>query len=114
MPRQRRADSRRHATLPQSDIQRENRQFETHRSRKRSPNLCPADRVVAGLCALLIRPSRLIRSAIVLRPSTLLRLHQALQKRKYRLLFSPNAERAELAENSQGFFSAVPARSAVN
>ena len=64
-----------------------------NRSRKRSPNLCPADRVVAGVCALLIRPSRLIRSAIVVRPSTLLRLHQALRKRKYRLLFSPKVRK---------------------
>ena len=57
-------------------------------SRRRSPNLCFSDRLVAGLCALLIRPARLIRSAIVLRPSTLLSLHQALRNRKYRLLFS--------------------------
>ena len=36
-----------------------------------------------------MRPSRLIRSAIVLKPSTLLRLHRALTKRKYCLLFAP-------------------------
>jgi hypothetical protein len=60
-----------------------------NRSRKRSPNLRFSDRMVAGLCALLIRPRRLIRSAVVLRPSTLLRVHQALTARKYRLLFSP-------------------------
>ena len=59
-----------------------------NRSRKRSPNLRLSDRMVAGLCALLMRPGRLIRSAIVLKPSTLLRLHRALTKRKYRLLFS--------------------------
>ena len=59
-----------------------------NRSRQRSPNLRTSDRLVAGLCALLIRPARLIRSAIVLRPSTLLSLHQALRSRKYRLLFS--------------------------
>src|SRR5713101_4800638 len=59
-----------------------------NRSRQRSPNLCTYDRLVAGLCVLLIRPARLIRSAIVLRPSTLLSLHQALRNRKYRLLFS--------------------------
>jgi len=59
-----------------------------NRSRKRSPNLRVSDRLVAGVCALLMRPGRLIRSAIVLRPSTLLRLHHALKKRKYRLLFS--------------------------
>src|SRR5438105_3808044 len=59
-----------------------------NRSRRRSPNLRTSDRLVAGLCALLIRSARLIRSAIVLRPSTLLSLHQALRNRKYRLLFS--------------------------
>src|SRR5438552_366781 len=59
-----------------------------NRSRQRSPNLRTSDRLVAGLCALLIRTPRLNRSAIVLRPSTLLSLHQALRNRKYRLLFS--------------------------
>ena len=38
-------------------------------------------------------PERLIRSAIVLRPSTLLRLHQSLTKRKYRRLFSPTVRK---------------------
>lgn len=59
-----------------------------YRSRARSPNLRTSDRLVAGLCALLMRPARLIRSAIVLKPSTLLSLHQALRNRKYRLRFS--------------------------
>jgi putative transposase len=40
------------------------------------------------VCALLIRPVRLIRSAIVLKPSTLLSLHRALTTRKYQRLFS--------------------------
>jgi hypothetical protein len=39
-----------------------------NRSRHRSPNLRVCDRVVAGLCALLMRPGRLIRCAIVLKP----------------------------------------------
>src|ERR1700730_7722414 len=55
-----------------------------NRSRKRSPHLRLADRIVAGVCALLVRPGRLVRCAIVLKPSTLLRLHRALTKRKYR------------------------------
>jgi putative transposase len=59
-----------------------------NRSRQRSPNLSSSDRLVAGLCALLIRPARLIGSAIVLKPSTLLSLPQTLRNRKYRLLFS--------------------------
>src|SRR5438045_3987797 len=59
-----------------------------NRCRKRSPHLRLADRMVAGVCALLMRPGRVIRSAIVLKPSTLLRLHRALKQRKYRLLFA--------------------------
>jgi hypothetical protein len=35
-----------------------------------------------------MRPSRLVRSAVVLEPSTLVRLHRALIGRKYRRLFS--------------------------
>ena len=62
-----------------------------NRSRTRSPSLRFSDRVVAGVCALLIRPRRLIRSAIVLKPATLLRLHRALTTRKYRRLFSSRA-----------------------
>jgi hypothetical protein len=52
-----------------------------------------SDRVVAGMCALVMRPGRLIRSAIVLTPSTVLRRHRALKKRKYRLLFSPTVRK---------------------
>ena len=59
-----------------------------NRSRKRSPNLRASDRIVAGLFGLLIHPVRLMRCAIILKPSTLLSFHQALKKRKYGLLFS--------------------------
>jgi putative transposase len=48
------------------------------RSRKRSPNLPSSDRILAGLLALLVRPTRLLRSAIVLKPSTLLALHKSI------------------------------------
>jgi putative transposase len=64
-----------------------------NRGRKRAPNLRAAERVIAGLCTLFINPARLLRSAIVLKPSTLLRLHQLLVKRKYRMLFSPKHRR---------------------
>ena len=58
------------------------------RSRKRSPNLLPHDRFLLGFWSLFLSPRRLLRTAIVIRPSTLLRFHDALVKRKYRLLFS--------------------------
>jgi putative transposase len=60
-----------------------------NRSRRRAPNLLPVDRLIAGLCGLLVVPRRLARCAIVVKPSTLLNLHRALIHRKYRLLFSP-------------------------
>ena len=51
--------------------------------------LSPADRIIAGLLHLFIGPSRLLRSAIVLRPATLLHLHNVLRKQKYDvMLFS--------------------------
>jgi putative transposase len=53
-----------------------------NRSRKRSPNLRFSDRMVAAVCALLMRPRRLIRSAIVLKPSTLLSLDRMLTQRR--------------------------------
>ena len=55
-----------------------------NRSRKRSPNLHASDRILAGLMALLVRPTRLLRSAIVLKLSTLLALHKSMSKGKYR------------------------------
>ena len=64
-----------------------------NRSRQRSPNLSAWDRIFAGWMALLMRPTRLLRSAIVLKPSTLPGLHKAMSKRKYRMLFSPNRRR---------------------
>jgi hypothetical protein len=60
-----------------------------NRSRKRSPNLYASDRILAGLMTLLVRPTRLLRSAIVLKPSTLLALYKAMSKGKYRMPFSP-------------------------
>jgi transposase InsO family protein len=59
-----------------------------NRSRTPAPRLRLRDRVTAGICALFIRPGRLLCTAIVLKPSTLLRLHRTLTTRKYRRLFS--------------------------
>src|SRR5262249_52651466 len=60
-----------------------------HRSRRRAPNLGAFDRLIAGWCSFLVLPRRLIRFAIVVKPSTLLSFYSALVHRKYRLLFSP-------------------------
>ena len=59
-----------------------------NRGRKRAPNLRAADRIVVGLCTLFIRRARVLCSAIVLKPSTLLHLHHVMANRKYQMLFS--------------------------
>src|SRR5215468_2574344 len=64
-----------------------------NRGRKRAPNLRSCDRIIAGLCTLLMRPGRVLRSAVVLKTSTLLHFHKMLIKQKYRLLFSPKRVR---------------------
>lgn len=42
-----------------------------NRTRKRAPNLHLTERVVAGVCTVLMRSTRLVRAAIVLEPATL-------------------------------------------
>jgi len=63
------------------------------RAQRRAPNLTPWDRLVLGVCALFVSPQRLSKVAVILKPSTLLRFHHALVKRKYRLLYSPRKRR---------------------
>ena len=63
-----------------------------NRGRKRAPNLRATDRIIAGLCTLFIRPARVLRSAVVLKASTLFHLSM-LRNRKYRILFSPRHPR---------------------
>src|SRR5262249_710840 len=58
------------------------------RRRRRSPKLTGTDRLLCGLESLFLTPGRIRKVAIALRPSTLLAFHQALVRRKYRLLFS--------------------------
>ena len=60
-----------------------------NRSRRRSPNLLAHDRFLLGLWSLFLTPRRILRAAIIIRPSTLLNFHKALVRRKYHLLFSP-------------------------
>jgi putative transposase len=64
-----------------------------NRSRERAPNLRAVDRIIVGLCATWIRPLRLVRCAIALKPSTIMAFHRTLVNRKYRLLFTPKRRR---------------------
>src|SRR5271167_1629146 len=58
------------------------------RSQRRAPNLTSWDRLLLGFYTLLVPSKRLRKMALITKPSTLLRLHQALVKRKYHLLYS--------------------------
>jgi putative transposase len=58
------------------------------RSQRRAPNMTAWDRLLLGFYPLLVSPKRLRKMAVITKPSTLLRLHQALVKRKYHLLYS--------------------------
>ena len=48
------------------------------RAHQRAPNLTTRDRTVLGFLSLFLNPLRLGRSAIIIKPSTLLRFHNAL------------------------------------
>ena len=58
------------------------------RSRQRAPNLTMQDRTVLGFLSLFLSPRRPARSAIIIKAFTLLHFHNALKKRKYRVLYS--------------------------
>ena len=79
-----------------------------NRSRKRAPNLRVSDRIIAGLCTLLMHPSRVLRCGFVLKPSTLLHFHHLLTERKYRMLFSSKRGRRPGAKGpAKELFDAV-------
>ena len=59
-----------------------------NRSRRRAPNLSVLDRFLFGFWSLFLDERRIRRVAVILKPSTLLRFHEALKNRKYRLLYS--------------------------
>ena len=59
------------------------------RSRKRAPNLSAQQRTLLGFLSLFLKPGRISRVAIIIQPSTLLRFHHSLIKRKYQQLYSP-------------------------
>ena len=59
-----------------------------NRRRKKAPNLSLWDRLGFGFLAAIVYPKRLARTAIIVKPSMLIKFHKALIKRKYRALFS--------------------------
>jgi len=58
------------------------------RSRDKAPNLKTSDRFILGGLSLFISAHRRLMTAVIVRPSTLLRFHRALVDRKYSRMFS--------------------------
>jgi transposase InsO family protein len=63
------------------------------RSRRRAPNLRPADRLLFGFCSQFLSPRRLIRAAIIFKPATLLRFHRGFKDFKYRFLYASRSKK---------------------
>jgi transposase InsO family protein len=59
-----------------------------NRSRRRAPNLTATDRMLLGFWSLFLSPHGIRQAAVILKPSTLLKFHDMLKKRKYRLLYT--------------------------
>jgi hypothetical protein len=59
-----------------------------NRPRRRAPNLTTLDRFLLGFWSLFLNSRRIQSAAVIIRPSTFLKFHNILEKRKYRLLYS--------------------------
>src|SRR5579871_594750 len=55
---------------------------------RRTPKLTGLERLLFAISTAFIKPGRILKTAIIIKPATLLRFHQALIKRKYHLLYS--------------------------
>jgi hypothetical protein len=71
-----------------------------NRSRKRSPKLATRDRFLFGLLTMLIGQCRLQKTAVIIKPATILAFHKSLVKRKYSMLYS-NKKRKVPGRKSQ-------------
>ena len=65
----------------------------SNHSRRRAPNLSPLDSLALGLTTLVMRPHRIPRRSVILKPTTLLKFHKALVDRKYRLIISSSGRK---------------------
>jgi putative transposase len=65
----------------------------SQRSRRRAPTLTSRDRFLLSLTALFLNLRRVPTLAVILKPATLLKFHQALVQHKCHLLFSSSSRR---------------------
>ena len=63
-------------------------QLIARRSAGKTPRLTTSDRFLCGFLTIFMRPGRIRKTAVVLKPATLTKFRRALVGRNYRLLFS--------------------------
>jgi putative transposase len=63
------------------------------RSRRRAPNLRSSDRLLFGWGSLFLSPRRLAHTAILVKPSTIVRCHRTLTRLKWKWLYSSGRQR---------------------
>lgn len=63
------------------------------RKHHRSPKLSLIDKLIFAILAHVIKTRRLVKSAIMIKPATILKFHKALINKKYRILFSTKLPR---------------------
>jgi hypothetical protein len=64
-----------------------------NRGKKRSPVLTTPDRFLFGILAAFIGGNRLKKTAVIIKPTTLLAFHKSLVNRKYSRLYSNKTRR---------------------
>ncbi|AOW51143.1 TPA: DDE-type integrase/transposase/recombinase [Legionella pneumophila subsp. pneumophila] len=65
----------------------------TNRTRKKAPNLTKWERLLFAFLSGIVGIQRLFKTAVVIKPETLLKLHKNLVNKKYSSLFSRNSKR---------------------
>jgi hypothetical protein len=77
------------------------------RARQRAPNLSVLDPFLLGFWSLFLGRRRFPRSAVIIKPSKLLRFHEALTQCKYHWLPSSRKRQAEAQGPSQELIQVV-------
>ena len=87
-------------------------QLIARRSAGKTPKLATSDRFLCGFLTLFMRPGRIRKTAVILKPATLTKFRRALLSCNYHRLFSTQKNRA-LQENSWAGRALTPSPSGI-
>jgi len=80
-------------TIIAESVLLKHQQLIVRRSAGKTPKLTTSDRFLCGFLTLFMRPGRIRKAAVILKPATLTKFRRALVSRNYRLLFSSHKKR---------------------